>query len=171
MPAHRLNDFDKLLVERAQQLLWAAIRADLVKPAQLVSLAKVDDRGNPWLDEELESQNSDEEEPIDAGTAAQAWTIVPCDEFERRLAETVVPGEVNAREPQFTYGVDECGSCNCDLLQRGLAIDGKMKGQILWGNFCVPCFLRECEGIGWGRGQLYAKQPSGGWRQVAGFEP
>jgi len=36
---------------------------------------------------------------------------------------------------------------------------------------CVPCFLRKGDGVEWGTGQLYARQPNGDWRLVAGFNP
>ena len=37
-------------------------------------------------------------------------------------------------------------------------------------NMCASCFELKGSGIGWGRGQLYAKQADGTWRLVAGFQ-
>ena len=99
------------------------------------------------------------------------WVVGTVDDAEKMIADTINSDEVNDREPDYASGVEECGACQCDLRTRGLAIDGALKGQGMWGYFCIPCFLRECEGIGWGKGQLYAKQPSGEWRLVAGFPP
>jgi hypothetical protein len=100
-----------------------------------------------------------------------AWVVRPVDDDERMIAGSIDTGEVNGQEPNYALDVHECGSCQCDLTTRGLAVDGALKGQGIWGYFCIPCFLRECEGIGWGKGQLYARQPSGDWRLVAGFPP
>jgi hypothetical protein len=36
---------------------------------------------------------------------------------------------------------------------------------------CVDCFNDRGVGIGFGKGQLYARQPNGDWRLVAGFQP
>jgi hypothetical protein len=36
---------------------------------------------------------------------------------------------------------------------------------------CAECFFEEAEGIGWGNGQVYQRQPDGGWLMVAGFRP
>jgi hypothetical protein len=102
---------------------------------------------------------------------SKEWMIAPVNDKERLIADIVDPAEVNANEPAYAFGVDNCGGCQTDLSRQGLVVDGKMKGQIMWGYFCIPCFLELCEGIGWGKGQLYAKQPSGSWRLVAGFEP
>jgi hypothetical protein len=68
--------------------------------------------------------------------AATAWSIEPVDEPEREAAFTVDVNEVNMRAPEFAYGIDQCGSCSCDLSQCGLAVDGRMKmatsvGQLL----------------------------------------
>jgi hypothetical protein len=99
------------------------------------------------------------------------WLISPIDDAEKVIAATFETAEVDRREANYAFGVEECGACQCDLASRGLAVDGALKGQGMWGYFCIPCFLRECEGIGWGKGQLYARQPSGEWRLVAGFPP
>ena len=99
------------------------------------------------------------------------WVISPIDAAEKTIAATVDTAEVDRRTPNYAFDVQECGACQCDLATRGLAVDGALKDHGMWGYFCIPCFLRECEGIGWGKGQLYAKQPSGEWRLVAGFPP
>ncbi len=99
------------------------------------------------------------------------WVVRPVDDDEKTIACSIDSGEVNGRESNYASEVEECGACQCDLTTRGLAVDGALKGRSMWGYFCIPCFLRECEGIGWGKGQLYAKQPSGEWRLVAGFPP
>jgi hypothetical protein len=137
----------------------------------------VEDEGNRWLEDDSESEESEEtnleaEDLPDSDDTIQAtgWSMDPVDELEQRAAFIVDVNEVNSRDAEFAHGIDQCGSCRCELSQRGFAVDARMKGQLLWGNFCIACFLRDCEGIGWGKGQLYAKQPDGEWRLVAGFE-
>jgi hypothetical protein len=56
------------------------------------------------------------------------------------------------------------------LDERGIFVDGKVRNSFEWANMCALCFEKHGEGIGWGRGQLYALQPNGDWRLVAGFE-
>ena len=99
------------------------------------------------------------------------WVLKPVSEEERELFKIVDAAEVNSREANYANGIDECGSCRRGLMQCGLVVDGKRRDDLMWGNFCALCYLNVCEGIGWGRGQLYARQPNGDWRQVAGFEP
>jgi hypothetical protein len=36
---------------------------------------------------------------------------------------------------------------------------------------CAERFFEEVEGIAWGNGQVYQRQPDGGWLMVAGFRP
>ncbi len=56
------------------------------------------------------------------------------------------------------------------LAQRGLFVDGRLRNDLMWGNMCAACFNSKGAGIGWGEGQLYARQPNGDWRMVAGFQ-
>jgi hypothetical protein len=52
-------------------------------------------------------------------------------------------------------------------------ICGHVQGEqsVKWANMCADCFNDRSVGIGWGKGQLYARQPNGDWRLVAGFGP
>jgi hypothetical protein len=52
-----------------------------------------------------------------------------------------------------------------------LFIDRRLHGQSSWSHLCAKCFIRMGEGVGWGKGQLYARQPNKDWRMVAGFPP
>ena len=121
-----------------------------------------DDKG-PSVDEN--------DELSDAGArAAEPWSVAPLDDREKRLAAKISPAEVDANEPQHAYGAENCDFCGCLLIQRGLFVDGCRRGQLEWANICAGCFEREGDGIGWGRGQIYARQPNGDWRMVAGFQ-
>jgi hypothetical protein len=52
-----------------------------------------------------------------------------------------------------------------------LFVDGKLRGEANWVNMCAACFLQKGEGIGWGVGQLYARQADERWRLLRGFPP
>ena len=99
------------------------------------------------------------------------WSIMPVDAFEKWVASQVNPQEVNAREPAYSNGVEECGICGCNLNYRGLYVSGRLRGDLKWSNLCTECLKGSGEGIGCGKGQLYARQPSGYWRLVAGWCP
>jgi hypothetical protein len=144
---------------------------------------EVTDEDNPLL----KDHESDDEEDVDNETDVEpneeedeqqpgnedtpwTWSVAPIDASEEQLASTVDPAEVDANEPRYAYGVQNCGSCGCTLNKRGLFVDGRLRGDLMWGNMCGPCFDGQGEGIGWGKGQLYACQPDGSWRMVAGWK-
>jgi hypothetical protein len=56
-------------------------------------------------------------------------------------------------------------------VDKGLFIDGRLENDFMWANMCAKCFSARGAGIQWGAGQLYAKQSSGEWRMIAGFQP
>lgn len=123
-------------------------------------------------DEECEDEDSDEDEDDDdSENEFEPFELLPVDDDERELAKLVFVDEVAAHETEYGYGAKTCGLCDCDLSKRGFYVDGKLRGQAMWANFCIPCLRRGGEGIGWGMGQLYARQSDGKWRLVAGFAP
>lgn len=65
--------------------------------------------------------------------------------------------------------VDSCGVCGGDLGRRGLVVDGRLRGELIWAYPCASCFPAQGEGLGPGDAQLYARQPDGRWRMVAGW--
>lgn len=118
-----------------------------------------------------EGNNMDEDNNADEATnAAVPWVLLPCDEADQRLAARIDHREVDKREEQFAYGAEVCDFCKCDLGKRGLFVDGKVRNEIEWANMCAPCFEKNGDGIGWGVGQIYALQPNGDRRLVAGFD-
>jgi len=136
---------------------------------------EVTDFDNPLLedmdeeDEQLESRGDPSDKmpnPVES-----AWSVQPIDSAEVALANQIIADEVSANEAKFAYGVSDCGVCGASLESRGLFVDGALKGQIEWANICAQCFPGKGAGIGWGSGQLYARQPNGDWRLVAGFNP
>ena len=100
-----------------------------------------------------------------------SFTVSPVDDAEKTLAQKIDEVEVHLHEPAYAYGVETCDFCQTPLKTRGLFVDGGLRGEITAANMCVPCFNVRGAGIGWGRGQLYALQPNGDWRLVAGFRP
>jgi hypothetical protein len=76
---------------------------------------------------------------------------------------------VNAREPTYSDQVSECDICSCNLNYRSFYVDGRHKGDQIWSNMCTECLKGTGEGIGCGKGQLYARQPNGDWRLVDGW--
>lgn len=121
----------------------------------------VDDGDSPEV-EDLE----DDEDSSDAG-----WLLSPQGPDEERLAAVVNAREVDTREPQHAFGVERCDVCGRILGECGVFVDGQLRGQSMWANMCSSCFSIRGDRIGWGAGQLYARQPDGGWRLVAGFPP
>jgi len=64
-----------------------------------------------------------------------------------------------------------CDQCGRSLEHFSIFIDGRLKGDSMWGIMCADCFKSQGEGIGYGKGQLYLRQGNGGWLLVAGFPP
>lgn len=128
---------------------------------------------------EVESSNDDDdaedEEDDDNGADSEdkhvEFSVTPVDAAESALARQIDHAEVHRQEPVFAFGAKRCDACGTPLDSRGLYVDGKLKDGNGWANLCVPCFKARGVGIAWGRSQLYARQPDGRWRLVAGFAP
>ena len=129
------------------------------------SIEVIDPENESLEDEDVEEES---EESLDDTNVFSLSTV---DAAEKLIIQEVDLTRVLRQEPQYAYGVEICDHCQCDLSQRGLFIDGKNCGEMTWANMCVACFNVCGEGIGWGRGQLYARQPNGDWRMIAGFRP
>ena len=105
----------------------------------------------------------------DLAAIASHWHVNAIDAHESDLAELIDARAVDDAVPQFADGIERCHLCQCNLTERGLFVDGSLRGQGGWVNMCARCFGRAGSGIGWGKGQLYSRQPDGKWRLVAGF--
>lgn len=99
------------------------------------------------------------------------WSIRPVDAADEQLAALVDAERIDATEPVYANGATNCDRCRCPLNSRGLYVDGRLRGDLIWSNMCARCFADVGEGIGWGSGQLYARQPDRRWRLVAGGQP
>ena len=134
----------------------------------------VNDPDNPLLEEDTDEKTEGDEsvaaDVVDTGKAIP-WLVTPLDDAEQRLAARVNAVEVSQHEAQYAYNIETCDCCGCLLNERGLFVDGSLRSQVMWANMCAQCFEGEGVDIGWGKGQLYARQPDGSWRMVAGFCP
>jgi hypothetical protein len=101
----------------------------------------------------------------------QTWSVLPVDDAERGLAATINSAEVDGNDPKYVYDVEKCDFCGSSLAKRGMFVDGCVRGKTTWGNMCAQCCESKGEGVRWGSGQLYARQPNGDWRIVGGFQP
>ena len=113
-------------------------------------------------DEDEEEEEAEEEPPLQ---------VVPVDAKGWTLAELVDFSVANRRKPDYAYGIKSCDLCQCSLAEVGLFVDGALRGQAGWANMCPSCFEKHGHSIGWGKGQIYARQSNGRWRLVAGFQP
>lgn len=129
----------------------------------------VTDSDNSALDEMEEYSEEDATETEDV--ADREFTLTPVDGIDAAIARLINAAEVYTHEPDYAFGVEACDACQCQLTSRGFFVDGMLKADRSWANLCIPCFNVRGSGIGWGKGQLYALQPKGDWRLVAGFRP
>jgi hypothetical protein len=130
----------------------------------------VEDSENRFL-EESDDDDDDAKEELLAWPETHWFTVTPIDTPEEEMAKEIDENEVILRDPEFAEGAEQCDVCRRKLADCGLYVDGHVKDSPLWANMCVACFSTTGRGIGWGAGQLYAKQPNGSWRLVMGFRP
>jgi hypothetical protein len=101
--------------------------------------------------------------------AAQMECFPPCDALA--LLDLFSNIEKTTENGAKAYGIQVCDLCGCDLSGGGFFVDGCLRVGTLWANMCLPCFKAHGQGIGWGNGQLYARQRSGSWLLIAGACP
>jgi hypothetical protein len=123
---------------------------------------EVTDEDNSLLDEEL-GDKEEELPPSNRGVQLSA--------AEQAVAATSNPDEALERREYHPDPPEECDFCGCKLEGRSYFVDGRLRGSLQWANMCAECFGRHGEDIGWGKGQLYAKQPNGTWLLTGGFPP
>ncbi|TFW00635.1 hypothetical protein E4K72_15215 [Oxalobacteraceae bacterium OM1] len=152
----------------------AVARIDFQQPGYSVEVhdpdnVLLDERDNDTGEESLTVGDADGAAPNDDDGMPAAWDVIATGEAEIALLNEIALFEVDRYEAQFADGMDDCGECGCALADRGIAIDGRLRDSFMWGNFCAACYARVGSGIGVGHGQVYARQPNGDWRQIAGF--
>ena len=134
---------------------------------------EVTDSDNALLEEMEDEEEGDEDDESgdeeEATTGRIEFTVTPVDASEAAVAKQINEAEVHSHQPDYAHGATACDFCQCQLNTRGLYVDGMAREGMMWANMCVPCFNVRGAGLGWGKGQLYARQPNGDWRMVAGF--
>ena len=128
---------------------------------------EIEDQENSFLDEDDDEEEEEEEEEEEPATPP--LLVMPTDEFERKLASNINARDVSSRDAEFAYGIKSCHLCGCSLEAKGLFVDGSLRTNKGTANMCAKCFYQDGKGLGWGVGQLYARQASGSWRLVYGF--
>ena len=91
------------------------------------------------------------------------------DEWEKELASQVDFKEAKKRNITHGNPPASCDICGQELAAKRYFVDCCRQGSMQWANMCAKCFSAEGCTIGWGEGQLYSRQSSGDWLQVAGF--
>jgi len=97
--------------------------------------------------------------------------IEPCDDSERTLSKKADEATGRRLGEICLDSLSACDLCERSLADRKYVVNGRLRGDLMWAYMCSQCFLRRGEGLGWGNGQLYSRQPNGDWLLVAGFPP
>jgi SpoVK/Ycf46/Vps4 family AAA+-type ATPase len=155
------NVFEESIGRMAQRV----VQSGLTDPASLMLIKECD------IPEPVIGRGVLPPEKVNQEGQGVPWVISPVDAAEERLANIAIPAEINTRNPVYRKHAKHCDICGCTLEVRGLLIDGRVGGGLKWANMCADCFNDRGVGIGCGKGQLYARQPNGDWRLVAGFPP
>jgi hypothetical protein len=155
------NVFEESIGRMAQRV----VQSGLTDPASLMLIKECD------IPEPVIGRGVVPPEKVNQEGQGVPWVISPVDAAEERLATIAIPTEINTRNPAYRKHAKHCDICGCTLEARGLLIDGRVGGSLKWANMCTDCFNDRGVGIGCGKGQLYARQPNGDWRLVAGFQP
>lgn len=88
----------------------------------------------------------------------------------RMLEEHIEPATVTRAE-YYIDPPEACDICWVPLHREMLMSDCQIGGHDAWANMCADCTVFYGEGIGWGVGQLYRKEPDGQWLLVGGASP
>lgn len=129
----------------------------------------VDDQDNSLLDEFDDDDVDEVDVAVDVGNEineSNSLTVA-----EQQLVPQIDMSRAKQRDDVCFSPPSHCDLCGVELAERALFIDGRLRGQIAWANMCAECLHQEGEGIGWGNGQVFMRQPDGRWLCVAGFPP
>ena len=126
---------------------------------------------DPQYDEAEEEPETDSDRDDDTDDDGQRppLKIQPVTAADRELLQRVGAAQLaSTHTGDYAYGISRCDHCGCALNSVGLFVDGATRDGS-WGNYCANCCLQYGVGVGWGKGQLYARQPDNKWVLVAGF--
>lgn len=131
-----------------------------------------EDLGADEPEESADQADTGDEDLQDDDEFAQTPKVVqiaPVTEADRALLAQVGAPNLRKTCAGMAYGIETCDGCGMSMAGVGLLVDGQAPGGA-WGNYCAACSLALGLTIGWGKGQVYARQSDGTWRGVAGFE-
>ena len=98
--------------------------------------------------------------------------LEPVDPSEKRLQVHENLDEGLRRNDTYAGASESCDICGKSFGARRFMVDGNRRGRgIEWACMCSICFLREGDGIEWGKGQLYTQMDAGEWLLTGGFPP
>lgn len=185
-----LSDFRSSLGVVAQYVEPLGVLNDMPKEISRYALS-IEDQANPMLDDEAadlaEEDEEDQEETDDQTDETEDTpgtddnesaeedediggpvTISAVTQADTELLNRLGAAYLNGRNLGSAYGIEACDACDVELSTVGLFVDGNSP-RSGWGNYCAACCLAHGVGLGRGQGQLYARQPDGSWKGIAGF--
>ena len=118
--------------------------------------------------DDAEEEDEDHAETEDQADKDKHLVVSPITPEDAALLSRI-GAKLYTKSAGGAYGVEVCDGCGVELASGGLFVDGSA-GSAGWGNYCSACALLYGAEIGWGKGQLYAQQPDGTWKGVAGFK-
>ena len=149
------------IVDDAQPFDQEIATMDLSQAGYTLS---VTDDDNPLLEEIGESDQEKQSGEVESPE-------VKYTEAEQQLVKLADLAEGRRRGDYYSNPPERCDACGCEIAQRAFFVDARLRGQIMFASLCAECFLAKGEGIGWGQGQLYQREPDCQWLLVAGFPP
>jgi len=149
------------IVDDAQPYDQEIAAVDLTQAGYTLS---VTDDENPLLEEYDESDPAEQSGEVESPE-------VKYTEADQQLAKLADEAEGRRIGDYYSNPPETCDACGCEMAQRAFFVDARLRGQIMFDSLCAECFLAKGEGIGWGQGQLYQREPDGEWLLVAGFPP
>jgi hypothetical protein len=127
-------------------------------------MLEVEDDANLLLDE-MRAFEGEEREPSDMASETVNDALTAADAQLATLAN-----KAGGDPPRYWQG--DAGSCDvCHGSPGRFAVDGRLRGTLMFAWLCARCFLARGEGIGWGIGQLYQRLTDGRWLMAGGFPP
>lgn len=166
LPAH-----GHALCQCPEPMVFVVLDDEAMMSAHKAAAAAVDEILRERFSDDGGSDEGEENELMEEVEDQPALAVSPVDDAERALAQMISRAEVEQRPTDYAAGAEECDYCHRSFDRCGLFVDGKLRGDSMWANMCASCFPKHGEGIGWGRGQIFARQANGDWRLVAGFPP
>lgn len=110
---------------------------------------------------------------MNKGNLANDKRLRMLETYRREIATLMIGlrrAEVVGQNDRPLTAAETCDLCEAIVEEVGFYVDGRIAGSNSWANMCLPCFLKEGKGIGWGVGQLYGRDEVD-WQCIAGGPP